>query len=195
MPPNRINRYEGMFLIGQASATDLASAVEHIQGLLDRVQANLIALAKWDERRLAYEINKQKRGLYLLAYFDAPAQNMAQLERDCQLSETLMRVLFTRADHLTDEEIAANDDREGLMNEAKLRAARAAEEREKAEDTSVRVGRPPEQAKPEPQAEPKNQAQPEAQPESQPEAPAQPQAGATAQQAETQPVGDAPQQP
>jgi len=29
-------------------------------------------MRKWDERRLAYEIKKQKRGLYILCYFKAP---------------------------------------------------------------------------------------------------------------------------
>lgn len=142
MPTDRNYHYEAMFLIGQATAADLASVITHINELLNRAGAKLIAMAKWDERRLAYEIDKQKRGLYIIAYFEAPAKNMAQFDRDCQLSETIMRVLTTRADHLTLEEMQAADDREALMSEAKLRAERANEADEQGQDNTVRMGRP-----------------------------------------------------
>lgn len=142
MPTDRSYHYEAMFLIGQATAADLGSVITHIDELLARAGAKLIAMAKWDERRLAFEIDKQKRGLYLIAYFEAPAAKMAQFDRDCQLSETIMRVLTTRADHLTLEEMQAVDAREALLSEAKLRAERANEAGEEGHDTSVRMGRP-----------------------------------------------------
>jgi small subunit ribosomal protein S6 len=64
-------------------------------------------LKKWDERKLAYEINKQKRGTYVIAFFKAPGSAVAALERDVNLSEQVLRVLVTRADHLNQEEMAA----------------------------------------------------------------------------------------
>jgi len=142
MPTERSYNYEAMFLIGQTVAADLASVVTHIDELFERAGAKRIAMAKWDERRLAYEIDKQKRGLYIIAYFEAPAKNMAQLDRDCQLSETITRVLFTRADHLTLEEMQAVDAREALLSEAKLRAEKATQAEEQGQDASVRMGRP-----------------------------------------------------
>lgn len=141
MPPERTYHYEAMFLIGQSTAADLGSVITHIDDLLERCGAKLVAMAKWDERRLAFEIEKQKRGLYILAYFEAPAQNISQLDRDTQMSETIMRVLVTRADHLTLDEMKAADDREALMGEAKLRAEKATEAEEE-KDTGVRMGRP-----------------------------------------------------
>lgn len=142
MPTDRSYHYEAMFLIGQATAADLGSVINHIDELLNRAGAKLIAMAKWDERRLAYEIDKQKRGLYIIAYFEAPASKMAQFDRDCQLSETIMRVLTTRADHLTLEEMQAADGRDALLSEAKLRADRASEADEQGQDNTVRMGRP-----------------------------------------------------
>lgn len=141
MPPERTFNYEAMFLIGQSTAADLGAVISHIDELLERCGAKLISMAKWDERRLAYEIEKQKRGLYILAYFEAPAQQIAQLDRDTQMSETIMRVLVTRADHLTMEEMQAADNREALLGEAKLRAEKA-NEAEEEKDTGVRMGRP-----------------------------------------------------
>jgi len=149
--------YEAMLLISQSEATDLAGVIEHINEILKRSDAELIAMKKWDERRLAYEIDKQKRGVYLLAYFEAPGAKMTGFERDCNLSERILRVLAVRADHLTLDQMKAADAREELATEAKLRAERAAE-RAVNEGGSVSLGAPVRE-KP---AEEKSEAQSEA---------------------------------
>jgi len=122
MPEKRTYTYEAMFLIGQAAAADLAGVIEHIKEIMTRGHAEIIAMRKWDERRLAYEIKKQKRGLYILCYFKAANTDLPHIERDCNLSEKVLRALILRCDHLTLDEIAAADGREALDTEAKLRA-------------------------------------------------------------------------
>jgi small subunit ribosomal protein S6 len=124
---DRISVYEAMFLINQSEAADFNGAIAHIEEILHRGQAELVSMRKWDERRLAYEIDKQRRGVYILTYFRAPTKSIAHIERDCNLSERIMRVLILSAEHLTDEEIASQNDREGLKVEARLRAERAAD--------------------------------------------------------------------
>lgn len=126
MAENRTYNYEGMFLISQAQAADFAGVIAHIRQIIEKVGGNIFAMRKWDERRLAFEIDKQKRGIYILAYFSAPAAGLAQIERSCNLSEQIMRVLITRADHLTLDEMKAADDAKGLETEAKLRASQPA---------------------------------------------------------------------
>jgi len=122
----RFSNYEGMFLFPQAMAARLQEAIEHINTLLDRAGAELLAMQKWGERPLAYPIDSHRRGIYILTYFKCDRSKLADLERDCNLSETLLRSLVTRADHLTVEEITAYDQREELHVEAKLRADKAA---------------------------------------------------------------------
>lgn len=118
----RTGVYEVMFLASQASAAAFGDLVAHINHLLSRANADVLAMKKWDDRRLAYEIEKQKRGVYILAYISCPTDMVAHLERDVQISDQLLRVLVTSAEHLTEEEIKAHDDRTGLETEAKLRA-------------------------------------------------------------------------
>lgn len=121
MSTTREYTYEGMFLFPQSHATDIKGAVDHVKEILGRAEAELIALSKWGERNLAYEIKKHKRGLYLLAYFKARSTQMANIERDCNLSESIMRFMMTRADHLTLEEMQASDAQDTLHVEGKLR--------------------------------------------------------------------------
>ena len=154
-----------MFLVSQAAATDLAGVIDHINHLFERAGATVLAMSKWDERRLAFEIDKQKRGVYLLTYFTARRGAIAGLERDCNLSETLMRMLVIRADHLTEEEMRATDAREELDAEAKLRAEKAAKAVQK--DESVSIGAPVAEQKPEPESK----SEPEAAKANAPEAP------------------------
>lgn len=162
----RTSTYEAMFLVSQAAATDLAGVIDHINHLFERAGATVLAMSKWDERRLAFEIDKQKRGIFLLTYFTANRDAIGGLERDCNLSEILMRMLVIRADHLTEEEMRATDAREELAVEATLRAEKAAKAVQK--DESVSIGAPVAEQKPEPEPKP----EPEAAKANAPEAPA-----------------------
>ncbi|MGC8624832.1 MAG: 30S ribosomal protein S6 [Phycisphaerae bacterium] len=103
-----IRQYEAMFLLnaGYASGNwDAAKAeVEHI---LHRANAEILHLRKWDERRLAYPIKGNKRGVYVLAFFKAEGPKIAGIERDTQLSENILRVLVIKADHLALKDVEA----------------------------------------------------------------------------------------
>lgn len=124
MAEKRVYNYEAMFLISQSVAADFSGAIKHIEEILARGHATIMAMKKWDERRLAYEIKGQKRGVYILVYFKAPGPDIAHIERDCNLSEKILRAQILRCDHMTDEEITAQDGRKELELEAKMRAER-----------------------------------------------------------------------
>jgi ribosomal protein S6 len=78
-----------------------------VRGIIERHGGNVLVLKKWDERKLAYEIGRNKRGLYIISYFDAPTSAVGPIERDVNLSEEVLRVMVTSADHLTQKEMAA----------------------------------------------------------------------------------------
>lgn len=162
----RHGTYEAMILVTQTAAAAFGECLEHINHLFERADATVIAMKKWDERRLAYEMDKQKRGVYILAYFTCPTDMVAHLERDAVISDKIMRLLVTTADHLTEEEIAAHDDRKGLETEVKFRADQG-DAAEATKSTGVSLGAPVQPQKPEaaPAAEaeaPAEEAKPEA---------------------------------
>jgi len=116
--------YEGLFLVNpQAMAGDLAGALETIRGMLDRAEAEVVSLRKWDERKLAYPVEGQKRGLYVIAYFRVRPVQTANIASDCNLSQLVLRVLMTRADHMGEVEINQElEDAQAAADEAKLKA-------------------------------------------------------------------------
>lgn len=98
-------KYEAMFLMDPALATDWTGAEAEIRRILERAEAQVIGLKKWDERKLAYTIMRNKRGLYVLTFFETTPDKIAPLERDVQLSDKVYRVLVLRRDTMTSEAI------------------------------------------------------------------------------------------
>ncbi len=102
----KTNTYEAMFLLGPSGA-DGEKAVALVKGMIEKHNGQILVIKKWDERKLAFEIGKQKRGTYVIAFFKALTTAIKPLERDVLLSEDVMRILVTRAEHLTEAEMAA----------------------------------------------------------------------------------------
>ena len=99
------NKYEGMFLLPASAAAEVDASVKLVTGIIERHGGKILVIKKWDERKLMYEIKKQKRGLYVIAYFTAPGNAIGPMERDVLLSEEVLRVLVTDAEHLNQEEM------------------------------------------------------------------------------------------
>lgn len=86
--------YEGMFLVDSAlAAADWDGMLSVINTILQRADAEVVSMQKWQERKLAYDIDHKTRGTYILCYFKADGPRIAGIEKDVLLSEKVMRVL------------------------------------------------------------------------------------------------------
>jgi len=97
--------YEAMFLLNPTVVSDWSAGEAEIRRLLERAEARVLGLKRWDERKLAYEIDGHKRGLFGLVFFEANGDKIGDLERDARLSEAVLRLLVLRAEGLTQERI------------------------------------------------------------------------------------------
>jgi ribosomal protein S6 len=100
-----------MFLVDSALATaDWEGTLASVENILKRADAEIVSLRKWDERKLAYDIEHKSRGTYILSYFKADTQRIGGIEKDVQLSEKIMRVLILttegRPQDMIDRDIA-----------------------------------------------------------------------------------------
>jgi small subunit ribosomal protein S6 len=103
----RTGQYEGLFLFGTTATVDPEASVRRVGEIVTRHGADILHLRKWDERRLAYEIRKNKRGLYVLCFFSAPSTVIEKINRDVNLSEDVLRCMITDASHYTIDEMKA----------------------------------------------------------------------------------------
>ena len=100
--------YEAMFLVDSAEATtDWDGVTATIKNILEKASAEIVSIRKWDDRKLAYEINGKGKGTYILCYFKAAGSKLRDIERDIQLSERIMRALILCAEHRQIEDIRA----------------------------------------------------------------------------------------
>lgn len=108
----RTRRYETMIVL----RTDLQEAglkeqIERIRKLLDTQGANVAAIHEWGLRELAYVIQKERRGFYVLVEYTASATAVAELERTLKLSEVVLRFVTIRQEH--DTPLATPPQRDG----------------------------------------------------------------------------------
>src|SRR5688572_21492205 len=101
----RENQYEAMFLYGPGAGSDVDGAINNCRSIIERHGGKINVIKKWDERKLTYEIGGQKRGTYIIAYYKGPGKSVGEIERDVNLSEDIIRVIVTKADHLNQEEM------------------------------------------------------------------------------------------
>lgn len=101
--------YEGMFLVDSALATaDWEGTLAIVENILKRADAEVVAIRKWGERKLAYDIDRKTRGTYILAYFKAEGPRIAGIEKDVLLSEKIMRCLILGTEKRPPEMIEAD---------------------------------------------------------------------------------------
>jgi small subunit ribosomal protein S6 len=93
-----MRRYELMLVLKPDAPDERAAAV------IDRTTRYLVAeggqivkVAPWGRRRLAYPIDRYREGSYHIVVFEAPAETIAELERSLQITEDVLRYLVTRA--------------------------------------------------------------------------------------------------
>src|SRR6059058_75643 len=93
------NVYECMFILDTTKvAGDLATADKQLRGLLEKNGAEVLVSRPWDERRLAYPIRNQKKGLYYLTYFSTEGKNIPGIEHDTALNEMILRLMVIKID-------------------------------------------------------------------------------------------------
>jgi small subunit ribosomal protein S6 len=75
------------------------------QALVDRTTRQITAsggqivkVAPWGRRRLAYPIDRYREGSYHIVIFEAPAESIVELERGLLITEELLRHLVTRVE-------------------------------------------------------------------------------------------------
>jgi small subunit ribosomal protein S6 len=91
--------YECLFLFDSNHyARDPGGIAGSVQSLITDLGGEILVSRLWAEQRLAYPIKGHQKGTYWLAYFQLDTQKLKELNRACQLNESLLRFLVTRVD-------------------------------------------------------------------------------------------------
>ncbi|HLA15633.1 MAG TPA: 30S ribosomal protein S6 [Candidatus Limnocylindrales bacterium] len=92
-----MRRYELMLVLSPDTPDDRVSAIiDRTARQVSSTGGQIIRIAPWGRRRLAYEISRHREGSYHIILFDAPAETIAAIEADLRITEEVLRHLVTR---------------------------------------------------------------------------------------------------
>ena len=119
-----ISSYECMFIINCASGDDAAKAT--VEKFTSTIQANaeIVEVAEWGRRRLAYPIDDMNEGYYIVFTFKSEGAFPAELQRLANIDETVMRCMVLKLEYDAAEAAA----KKAVAAEAAAAAAKAAAE-------------------------------------------------------------------
>ena len=106
MEGDKLNQYEGMFLVDNATATDeWDNLVNHIHDVLTKQGSEIVSTQKWGEGKLAYKIGNHTRATYVLVKFNAPGSSIVKIRKEFILSDKIIRSLIVRDDKYEYQEV------------------------------------------------------------------------------------------
>jgi small subunit ribosomal protein S6 len=93
------NVYEGMFILDSNQyGRDPGGVSDQIPKMLEGAGGSVMVSRLWEERRLAFPIKGHRKGTYWLTYFRLDSSRLAGIQRQCELSDTIVRSLFLKVD-------------------------------------------------------------------------------------------------
>jgi len=91
-----LNAYESVLVISLKSGEEgIAAITEKFKALIEK-HATLNSVDEWGKRRLAYPIDKETEGHYVLFNFTSKADFPAELDRIYKITEGVMRSLIIK---------------------------------------------------------------------------------------------------
>ena len=85
-------KYEAFYIVSpQIDDAKVAEIANKFKGLIENLGAEVESAAKWEKRKLAYEINGHKEGNYIIMNFEADAKIPAELNRQMRNSDDIIR--------------------------------------------------------------------------------------------------------
>src|SRR5471032_3324587 len=89
--PHGTRLYECMWVVdANTGREDYNKVLAAIKEIVEKGGGAWINADKWEERRLAYQIKKRKRGLYIINHFSAPTEAVIKIDRNARLSEVVL---------------------------------------------------------------------------------------------------------
>lgn len=89
-----MNKYETTFIVEPGlDEGRVNEEIEKVSQWIRDLGGEVLEVQRWGKRRLSYEINRKRDGIYTLIVHQSPGPVVREVERRMQLDESVMRVL------------------------------------------------------------------------------------------------------
>jgi len=84
--------YEGMFILDSGKfAADPEAAGREVCGIIEKVGGSVLTHRPWEDRKLAYQIGRYRKGLYYLTFFTAESTAVNDIRGIVKLNDNVVR--------------------------------------------------------------------------------------------------------
>ena len=96
--------YESIFIARQELGDkELENTIDNFKKILEKNNANLVDTESWGLRNLAYRIEKNKKGHYIVLKIDGNGDAIQELERNMRIDENIIRYLSLKTEGINNE--------------------------------------------------------------------------------------------
>jgi len=93
-----MNKYESVIIINPSVDDEKLKAVEAKFTELINKDGNVTKVDNLGKKKLAYEVKKNKEGIYLVFYFEANPNLIAELERNYRITDEVIKFIVIRVE-------------------------------------------------------------------------------------------------
>ena len=105
LPKHRAREYETIFILNPASDTNVIDKVAaRCQEVISRLEGKLLRAENWGNRRLAYPVKKNPKGIYIYLRYLGYQTLVHELERNLRMLDTVIKYLTIKVDEDVDPE-------------------------------------------------------------------------------------------
>lgn len=90
--------YETLFIVHPERGGRLKEFIDRFKGIIEGLGGTVSLVDEWGLRDLAYRIQKQTKGYYVLFQYRSEARAVEELERNMKLTDGVIRYLTVRVD-------------------------------------------------------------------------------------------------
>lgn len=92
-----MNIYENVVILNPSlTEEDLKSAVDKITDLIKNSGGDVLKIDNWGKKKLAYELNKQRLGVYVLFLFKSPAPVVKKIEDYFKVFDPVLKFMVVK---------------------------------------------------------------------------------------------------
>ena len=101
--PNTAREYETIYILRPNTPNEgVAEVNTRIRGIIENMGGKVIKVDNWGKRRLAYEVAKERKGIYLYWQYLATPGVVEETERNLRMLDSVIRYLSVRVDENID---------------------------------------------------------------------------------------------
>ncbi|MBI3358183.1 MAG: 30S ribosomal protein S6 [Nitrospirae bacterium] len=89
--------YEIIFVIKSTITDDeVLKTVDKVRATVERENGEIILVENMGRKKLAYEVKKEKKGVYILIHFKGKGNVVFDVERTCRLEESIIKFITVK---------------------------------------------------------------------------------------------------